>query len=127
MDYAWSGELPETIQTDPSRLRQLLINLIGNAIQYSDKSSIQIEVGIQDESAVPLVYYVKDNSAGIEPDDVSKIFGAWSRADRLNLNSQGSGMGMTLVQQIVQRHQGRIWVESTPRVGTTIRFTLSGS
>jgi len=108
-------------------VRELFMNLIGNSIQYSDKSRIEIEVGIQDESAAPPVYFVKDNSAGIEPDDLSKVFDAYTRVDRLSLNSHGSGMGMTLVQQIVQRHHGRVWIESTPRVGTTVLFTLCAS
>ena len=108
-------------------VRELFVNLIGNSIQYSDKSKIEIEVGIQDEAAATPVFFVTDNSAGIEAGDLSKVFDACSRVDHLNLNSHGSGMGMTLVQQIVHRHHGEIWLESTPRVGTTVSFTLSAS
>ena len=108
-------------------VRELFVNLIGNSIQYSDKSKIEIEVGIQDDTAASPVYFVRDNSAGIEAGDLSKVFDACSRVDHLNLNSHGSGMGMTLVQQIVHRHHGEIWLESTPREGTTVSFTLSAS
>lgn len=121
-----SQRLPQ-ILCERYLVRELFVNLIGNSIQYSDKSKIEIEVGIQDEAATTPVYFVRDNSAGIEAGDVSKVFDACSRVDRLNLNSHGSGMGMTLVQQIVHRHHGEIWLESTPRVGTTVSFTLSGS
>ncbi len=115
------------VRGDRVRLRQLLQNLLQNALQYlGDQPAPQIEVGTRPgEADRPGVLFVRDNGAGIDPEHQEKIFELFQRLDS---GTAGTGVGLALVKRIVEVHGGRIWVESEgPGRGSTFCFTLPGS
>jgi signal transduction histidine kinase len=117
--------LPETdimLFGDRPRLSQILQNLIENAIKYSrDDSAPSIELGIQQTSG-EIVVFVKDNGIGIAPEYCSRIFKMF---EKLNPLSPGAGLGLSLVQRIVEKIGGQVWVESEGEgKGSTFFFTL---
>jgi signal transduction histidine kinase len=83
----------------------------------------EIQIGtIKDEQSTP-IFYVRDNGIGIEPQYQDRIFGLFNKLDA---NTEGTGIGLTLVKRIVEVHNGMIWLESEPGKGTTFYFTLPG-
>jgi light-regulated signal transduction histidine kinase (bacteriophytochrome) len=102
------------------RFRQLLQNLIENAVKYNDKEKGTIEVGYQ-EQETDYLFYVKDNGRGIAEAYFEKIFNIFTKLDN---NTQSSGIGLSIVKKIIDRYQGRIWPESKEHEGTTFYFTL---
>lgn len=116
-----SSDLPN-ILCNKSLLKELFHNLIENAVLYS-KSEVTIKIGmVSTEERVE--YFVKDNGVGIRESELQNVFSPLNRADHQELNANGTGMGLAQVKQIVQRHNGTIWLTSTVNVGTTIWFTL---
>jgi PAS domain S-box-containing protein len=114
------GELP-TVRAHEVRLIQLLQNLVGNAIKYRGKDPPVVRVMAERRDA-DWLFSVEDNGMGIKPDYAQQIFGIFKR---LHGNSYpGTGVGLAICQRIVENYGGRIWVESTPEVGSTFRFTL---
>lgn len=118
-------ELP-TCWGDPTAVEQIFANLIGNAVNYLDpRRPGKIEVGCAAADALasrPRTYYVKDNGLGIPEGHLPKVFVAFQRLHPEV--AQGEGIGLTLVRRIVERHGGRIWVESTAGVGSTFFVAL---
>ncbi|MBR9991348.1 MAG: PAS domain S-box protein [Gemmatimonadetes bacterium] len=111
-----------TLRTDPSRLRQVLLNLIGNAIKYTDDGSIRLVVE-SDGDAVRLV--VIDTGVGIASDDLEKMFEPFWQADTARRNTdKGTGLGLSVVQRMIALLGGRIQVESKPGSGSTFTVTL---
>jgi len=107
---------------DRVRLRELLQNLIANAAKYNDKSDKWIEVGHTDD--IPKAFYVRDNGIGIDRRHHDSIFVIFKRLYGPDMYGGGSGAGLTISKKIVERHGGKIWLESTPGEGTTFYFTL---
>jgi len=108
---------------DQSLIKQVWINLISNAIKYSkNKSHAPIAIGAYHEGA-QVIYYVKDNGAGFDMQYYDKLFGVFQR-----LHSQeefeGTGIGLAIVQKIVNRHNGSVWAESRLNKETTFYFSL---
>jgi signal transduction histidine kinase len=112
------GELPE-IEGDPRQLRRVLQNLLANAVKSRGVAPLRIEVSAQRDSR-EWVVSVRDNGLGVDPDQATRIFGMFSRA---NLEIEGAGIGLAVCRRIVEAHGGRIWVESTG-AGSAFRFTL---
>ena len=115
------GSLP-TVRADTTQLTQLLQNLIGNAIKYSNERKPEVRVAataIEDR----WVFSVQDNGIGIEPQYFERIFQMFQR---LHTRKQytGTGVGLAICRKIVERHGGRIWVESQPGEGSTFLFTI---
>lgn len=107
---------------DGPRLVEVLENLLDNAAKYmGDQPSPQIEVGQRGEEAGKQVFFVRDNGIGIASDFQEKIFGLFNKLD---VNSEGTGVGLALAKRIIEFHGGRIWVESESGAGTTFVFTL---
>lgn len=108
---------------DRAMLTQVLTNLLNNAIKFTAKKAApHIEVGtrtVEGECA----YYVRDNGEGFDPAHADKIFGAFERLHG-KAEYEGTGLGLTIVKQIITRHGGRIWAEATPGAGATFTFTL---
>lgn len=114
------GELPD-VRANPGRLVQLLQNLVSNAIKYRSQAppTIRIAAG-RTESEWTIS--VTDNGIGIPEADRQRIFGLFKRSGRGA--APGSGVGLAICQAIVERHGGKIWVESAPGGGSAFVFTL---
>lgn len=107
-----------------SMIKQVLINLLDNAVKFSrnvDSSSITFGSQISESETV---YYVKDNGCGFDMKYSDKIFGIFTRLHN-DKGIEGTGVGLAIVKQIIERHGGRVWVESEPGRGTAFYFTLS--
>jgi signal transduction histidine kinase len=114
-------ELPR-VAGDASQLRQLFQNLLTNAIKYSGDGPPRIHVSAERDGA-GWALSVRDEGVGIEPDEVDRIFEVFERLYP-HEDEEGTGIGLTLCRRIVERHGGRIWVDSTPGEGSTFSFTL---
>jgi two-component system sensor histidine kinase/response regulator len=110
-------------ECDPNLTRQVWVNLISNAIKYSAKSFEPfVEIGSTDIDG-HATYYVKDNGAGFDMKDASKLFGVFQRLHD-TIDYEGTGVGLALSHRIVTRQGGRIWAEAKVNEGATFYFTL---
>jgi CheY-like chemotaxis protein len=111
------------LKTDPFRLRQILINLITNAIKFTEKGSVEFGFSIQDERN--LEFYVKDTGVGLSRTELDVIFERFKRTRRSEeKNIVGTGLGLAISRNLVQLMGGEMWVDSVPGAGTTFTFTL---
>ena len=107
---------------DRQRIYEVLQNLIDNAAKFmGEQPSPRIEIGRQGEMGGKPVFFVRDNGMGISPEYMDRIFGLF---DKLDPQSEGTGIGLALVKRIVEFHGGRVWVESELGKGATFFFTL---
>jgi signal transduction histidine kinase len=112
-----------TVNADRALLRQVLFNLIGNALKFSAKRDApRVEIGCADVAGENTLF-VRDNGAGLDMKFSGKLFGVFQRMHRQD-EFEGTGIGLAIVHNIVQRHGGRIWVDSAPGQGATFYFTL---
>jgi signal transduction histidine kinase len=112
------------VRCDRVRIRELYYNLIVNAMKYNDKPEKWIEVGWSRDGDAPPAFWVRDNGIGIQEKHYESIFRIFKRLHGRDKFGGGTGAGLTIVKKIVERHSGRIWVESAPGEGTAIFFTL---
>jgi two-component system NtrC family sensor kinase len=111
-----------TIRANPIRLRQVLDNVVGNAIKYSNVKG-EIFISIQPEGN-QVILQVTDQGPGIPPEDQPHIFDKFYRGTNIEFGVEGSGLGLAIVKNIVENHQGRIWVESTMGKGSSFFIVL---
>lgn len=113
------GDLPE-IDGDPRQLRRVLQNLLGNALKFRAEAPPRADVSaLRDRRE--WVVTVRDNGIGVGPDQATRIFGMFSRA---NQEVEGAGIGLAVCRRIIEAHGGRIWVEPAAGGGSAFRFTL---
>jgi PAS domain S-box-containing protein len=116
-------DLP-TVECDRTLVRQVLANLIANAVKYNVAREKRVVVSADAGGPVP-VFSVKDNGIGIAPDHRDDIFQMFKRLHGRDDSRRGTGAGLAIVKRIVDRHGGRIWVESEPGQGSKFSFTLA--
>ena len=108
---------------DRSLLKQVWVNLIGNAVKYSAKTQDpRVDIGARREGAMN-VYWVRDNGAGFDMKYAAKLFGVFQRLHSAD-EFTGTGVGLAIVQRVVTRHGGRVWAEAEPNKGACFYFTL---
>jgi len=122
------NELP-ACTADASLLKQVFVNLLSNAFKYTrDRHPAVVEVGCQngEHGHKEPTFYVKDNGTGFDMKYANKLFGVFQRLHRAE-DYTGTGVGLAIVQRIVNRHGGRVWAEAEPDKGATFYFTLGGA
>jgi signal transduction histidine kinase len=116
------GPLPAS-SGDPVLLKQVWLNLLSNALKYTRKREMAlVEIGCQKTEGVD-TYFVRDNGTGFDMRYVEKLFGVFQRFHRVE-DFEGTGVGLAIVQRIVQRHGGRVWAVAAVDRGSTFFFTL---
>ncbi|MFA5104618.1 MAG: PAS domain S-box protein [Candidatus Margulisiibacteriota bacterium] len=119
------SNVDEDISTDPLRLQEVLVNLIGNAIKFTDKGSVIVKAGYFQGNRNTLLFSVKDTGIGINPDQTERIFEKFSQMQvSITHKHSGTGLGLTISKQLVELMGGSIWLESTPDIGSTFYFTV---
>jgi signal transduction histidine kinase len=121
-------EVPETLEGDPLRLRQLLVNLLHNAVKFTDEGQVVLEVSVLEDrpAEVRLAFEVRDTGIGIEADQVDSMFDAFVQADGSNTRRhRGSGLGLAIVRQLADLMGGRVHVQSRPGQGSAFSFEVS--
>ncbi len=119
-------EVPATIVGDPVRLRQIVVNLLGNAIKFTHAGEVVLRVEAEEQSEGHVVLHssVRDTGIGIAPEKQQLIFEAFSQADSSTTRRfGGTGLGLAISAELVAKMEGKIWVESEPGVGSTFHFT----
>ena len=120
-------DIPDGQIGDESRLKQILVNIISNAVKYTDKGSIDVTLdgSYTDEKSFELKISVKDTGRGIKKDEINTLFDAFARADRKqNSSIEGTGLGLTIVKSIVDSMGGEITVDSEYGKGSEFRVTI---
>ena len=119
-------QVPEFVVGDPVRLRQIILNLVGNAIKFTEKGEVvlQASVVVNDDNGLTLQYSVRDTGIGIPPEKQNLIFEPFSQADASTTRRfGGTGLGLTISLRLIEMMGGRLWLESEPGRGSTFHFT----
>jgi two-component system, chemotaxis family, sensor kinase Cph1 len=136
-EFVVPRKLP-VVTGDWVRCREVLVNLLSNALKYCDQPTCRIEVGYiarhenmprprcPADAALQTIFYVKDNGIGIAPAHFEQVFKMFRRLHGRDEYGGGTGAGLTIVRKLVERHHGQVWLDSTPGEGTTFYFTLPG-
>ncbi|PYP91766.1 MAG: hypothetical protein DMG65_06290 [Candidatus Angelobacter sp. Gp1-AA117] len=126
--YCIDPEVPAWLRGDSTRLKQVLLNLLGNAVKFTQQGEILVSVQAekQESQEIALNFSVSDTGIGIPPDKQESIFEAFSQADTsVTRQFGGTGLGLAICARIINLLGGRIWVESTPGRGSTFHFTVT--
>jgi signal transduction histidine kinase/CheY-like chemotaxis protein len=125
--YDIDPDVPDEIVGDPTRLRQIIVNLIGNAIKFTEHGEIGLGVSVERQlgDELELIFSVRDTGIGIAPEMQKVIFRAFSQADTSTSRKfGGSGLGLTISTRLVEMMGGRMWVESEPGQGSCFHFSM---
>ena len=127
--YNVDPEVPDFLIGDPGRIRQIIVNLVFNAIKFTEEGEVVLLVNLHDDGdedvhSVHLLCSVSDTGIGIPEDMQDKIFGVFDQVDSSSTRQHGgAGLGLAITEELVTLMGGRIWVESTPGEGSDFRFT----
>lgn len=127
LEYSLSSELPDIIFADSTRLKQILINLINNAIKFTERGSVFISVSasVLNQTDVKIKFNVRDSGIGIPEEKLGQIFDSFSQAESSTSRKYGgTGLGLSICQKLVELMGGKIWVESDYGVGSSFYFTI---
>ncbi len=122
-----AADLPRMLIGDPLRLRQILLNLLGNAMKFTESGRLDVEVALDPDDYRPgsLLFRVRDTGIGIAQEKLASIFENFSQADSSTTRKYGgTGLGLAISKRLVELMGGRIWVESTVGVGSVFLFTV---
>jgi signal transduction histidine kinase/HPt (histidine-containing phosphotransfer) domain-containing protein len=125
--YLVPPDVPDVLVGDPGRLRQVLVNLVGNAIKFTERGEVVVAVLVEslDRDAVEVDFVVSDTGMGIPPEKQDVIFEAFSQADGSTTRRfGGTGLGLAITRQLATLMGGRLWVESEVGRGSTFRFVV---
>ena len=128
LDYNLSSNVPDFVVADSIRLRQILLNLIGNAVKFTGKGSVTIEIGVAGEegSSLDLIFKIKDTGIGIPKEAMGRLFSSFEQVDvSTTRNYGGTGLGLSICSKLVSLMNGKIWVESIEGEGATFFFTVA--
>ncbi|HEY6290016.1 MAG TPA: PAS domain S-box protein [Terriglobia bacterium] len=120
-------DIPPHLIGDPLRLGQILINLVNNAIKFTERGEVLVTVRVEEQltDRIKLKFAVRDNGIGMTPQQSARLFQAFSQADTSTTRKYGgTGLGLSISRRLVELMDGSIWVESQPGVGSTFHFTV---
>jgi signal transduction histidine kinase/DNA-binding response OmpR family regulator len=126
MQFHIGNDVPAYVGGDPARFRQVLLNLLGNAIKFTESGEIELRVDVEDQQAsrVKLCTSVRDTGVGIREDKTEAIFEIFQQADISTTRKYGgTGLGLPISRKIARKMGGDVWVESKPGEGSTFYFT----
>lgn len=121
-----SPDVPAMVVGDPGRLRQIIMNLVGNAVKFTESGEIVLDIGCRSRTAeqVELIFQVRDTGIGIPAEKIDRIFQAFEQVDTSTTRRYGgTGLGLTITARLVNLMEGSIWVESQLGQGSTFYFT----
>jgi signal transduction histidine kinase len=112
----------DRVYADKNKTKQILFNLLGNAVKFTKKGSVRLDIG---RRGTEFIFSVVDTGTGIAEQDIGRLFESYKQVGPARLDgSEGTGLGLVISKQFVELQGGRIWVESTPGKGSTFSFTL---
>jgi len=121
------GSVPEAIMSDPTRLRQILVNLLANAVKFTENGGVEVAITSKAlaDGVHQIHFAVRDTGIGIPPDRQDKLFHSFSQVDMSTTRRYGgTGLGLAISRRLVEIMGGRIWVDSSPGEGSTFHFTM---
>ena len=130
LSWKVQDDVPDFLMGDPGRFRQILVNLVGNALKFTEHGEVVVNVEMEQRigSTAGLHVSVRDTGIGIPQKKLQEIFESFSQADSSTTRRYGgTGLGLAICSQLVELMGGRIWVESEERVGSTFHFTVTFS
>ncbi|CAE7267178.1 dhkJ, partial [Symbiodinium sp. CCMP2456] len=128
LTYFVDPEIPAFVRSDITRLRQVLLNLLNNAVKFTDEGEIEIRADLEERKGerVKIHFTVRDTGIGISKEQQKKLFQAFSQADSSTTRKfGGTGLGLAISKKLVEMMGGKIWVESEKNIGSEFQFTIA--
>lgn len=126
LTFTHAENVPKYVCTDQIKLRQILINLLNNALKFTSKGGIDLTVACEPIASpqIRLIFAIKDTGVGIEPEEMNQLFEAFTQTQTGKKNEEGTGLGLSITQKFVQLMGGEIQVNSQVGMGTTFTFDI---
>jgi two-component system sensor histidine kinase/response regulator len=130
LELAWrvAPDVPDHLAGDASRVRQVLVNLVGNAVKFTEKGEVVVEIERDSQSSEAMIvlhFCVRDTGIGIAKEKQDMVFGAFTQADSSTTRKYGgTGLGLAITRRLIDLMGGKLWLESEPAVGSAFHFTI---